>query len=249
MAEYSGVYYSIIDNSKVAKVGRTSTTASQNALSDTSITEIKLKNYVTINNVIYKCEQIESYAFYSCDNLLKCVIPSTIKKINSFAFAYCHNLRYISLEEDSKLEEIGEKAFYDGFYRYEFFLMSQNLKIIGAAAFQFNIKTQKTVVIPANVKTIGDGAFGGITNLTDLYYCGPKPFEASIFDDFGTNRIPETFNIHVTSKYSMNTFGGKSVTEFNYSGMFCPSTKQFSCKRKQNVDFNKLLMFIIINKS
>ena len=65
-------------------------------------------------------EQIGDYAFYACEKLIssheaqeiqKFVLPLSITTIGEYAFYNCASIENISLEENSRLRYIGERAF------------------------------------------------------------------------------------------------------------------------------------------
>ena len=87
----------------------------------------------------------------------------------------------------------------------------------------FNNKKQKMFVLPGSIETIESRAIGGFSGLEHLYYCGSKQLNSNVFDDFGTYRLPDSFEIHVTSKFKYSDLGGRPVTETSYSGIYCPT--------------------------
>lgn len=112
-------------------------------------------NFPKINNEIlqsrfWKCEELkEAYidegitvvgkgSFEDCANLVKVVLPSTLKKIDSFAFAST-GIKEIIIPEGTFLEE---EAFY-------------------------NCVELKTVIMPKNIKMSID-AFGGCYNIKKI---------------------------------------------------------------------------------
>lgn len=81
-------------------------------------------------------------------------IPSGVKKINPFSFAYCKSIKSLTLAES--VEEICSKAFYDsGLERID---GTANVAIIGKQAFAF-CNDLFSVNLSQNLKTIGDYAF------------------------------------------------------------------------------------------
>lgn len=79
--------------------------------------------------------------YISGEKITHLEVPSTVKKIKPYAFAYCGNLEEITLPEG--IESIDERAFYG----------CVNLS---------------TIVIPSTVKTIGEYAFSGTSNLASI---------------------------------------------------------------------------------
>lgn len=112
-------------------------------------------NFPKINNVIFqsrfwKCEELKEVyldegitvvgkgSFEDCANLVKVVLPSTLKKIDSFAFAST-GIKEIIIPEGTFLEE---EAFY-------------------------NCVELETVIMPKNIKMSID-AFGGCYNIKKI---------------------------------------------------------------------------------
>ncbi len=54
---------------------------------------------------------IKENMFYGCDQLISVEIPNTVIEIQAHAFHRCRNLRYVSIQEGSRLEKIGAYAF------------------------------------------------------------------------------------------------------------------------------------------
>lgn len=114
-------------------------------------------------------------AFFVVNGLKNATLPSTMKKIGTYAFAGCSNLKTINLP--SGLEEIGARAF-------------------------LNTSSIASLQIPESVIFIGDYAFSncpGITSVTlsdKLKYVGEGAFECcdnllNIIIENGITEIPE----------------------------------------------------------
>ena len=86
---------------------------------------------------------ISKYAFNECRYLSSVVIPSSVEAIYASAFEDCRKLEEVVFEDNSKLNLIGDWAFY-------------------------NCHLLKTLEIPEGVKTLGYGAFYGCTYLQEL---------------------------------------------------------------------------------
>ena len=94
------------------------------------------------------------------------VVPSTVTKIEQYAFCMAYNLKSVTLSEN--LTELGDYAF----------LLCNNLK---------------SMVIPKTVKVIGDGALEADGYLEVIYYCGNadewKEIEIETERDFASANI------------------------------------------------------------
>jgi len=126
---------------------------------------------VTLPNTI---KHIGKSAFNSCTNLKSFTIPPSVIQIDTFAFTCCDSLTSISAS---------------GLYTYKNGAIYKNSKILVSApcaenvtilpgtteieeyAFYYN-KNIKSLTIPANVKTIGEGAFGDCSNLQSITFEG-----------------------------------------------------------------------------
>ena len=93
-------------------------------------------------------KEIGGSAFNSCGKLEKIHIPSTVTAIGGYCFERCSGLEEVTFADDSKLETIAVRTFYDpGLY--------------GSGL--------KKITIPKKVKEIQDGAFwwcGGLKSVT-----------------------------------------------------------------------------------
>lgn len=95
--------------------------------------------------------------FAHCTALEKVVLSNKIVNIPNGAFAGCLSLSSVEMRENMKLESIGERAF-ESTALSSFALEScTNIKYIGGWAFG-NTQLQE-MCIPANVETLGEGAF------------------------------------------------------------------------------------------
>ena len=129
------------------KEGWCSCTSKLNKISLSS----KNKNFSFVDNehkmIAFKSDQNnENYDVlsFACRNIKKAKIPSNIKKINSFSFSRCMNLKTIELSEDSELFVINERA--------------------------FSGSSIKNILIPKSVNKIGEFAFCGCNNLQTIEF-------------------------------------------------------------------------------
>lgn len=150
-----------------------------------SLTDIKLPNSVT---------KIGLRAFQGCEALKEIEIPTAVKTIEEEAFKACSKLKTVKFSSSSKLETIGEGAFWgctslsllqvgaywttsrlpNGIYEIkdETFRdcaiadieLSNNIKTIGYLAF-CNNRVLTRIIIPDNVTRIYESAFEGCSKL------------------------------------------------------------------------------------
>lgn len=166
----------------------------------------KNPNYKYINNafIIGKSDKNNNnydVINFSRRNIEQCVIPSNIKRICSYSFANCSKLDSIEFSEDSELNSIGEKAFFQSSISKisipnhvlqiedQAFSCCRNLKtvtfskkseleIIGKNSFLFT--SIEKVSIPSHVKQIGQQAFSRCKNLETIEI--PEDSELKVID-------------------------------------------------------------------
>ncbi len=112
-------------------------------------------------------ETIGDWAFALCSALYEeMVIPASVKSIGKGAFAGCADLAYLTFEDGSKLETIGEYAFNDCELLQDIDI-PEGVTAIGNATFQ-GCTSLNTVVIPNSVKSIGKTAFAECDSITKI---------------------------------------------------------------------------------
>ena len=113
---------------------------------------------------------IEAESFYRDDSLEKIEIPSSIRIIRDAAFAFCGNLKEVTFQEDSQLEQIGIGAF-----KYCHSLKSlelpEGLRYIGDRAF-YNCNSLENIFIPSSIEIIEPKAFGYCDKLKRIDFSG-----------------------------------------------------------------------------
>ena len=92
-------------------------------------------------------QEINSYAFYCCDNIVSITIPNSITAIGECAFAYCYSLEKIYIP--SSVDRIDHYLFYE----------------CGAL---------RDIVIPKSITSIGFMSFNFCSEFRSVYYCGDK---------------------------------------------------------------------------
>ncbi len=116
---------------------------------------IDFRNVVLNENI----NHIGNWAFAGCSYLTEFTLPKDVKEIGECAFASCYLLESIDL--GNNLKEISDGAFQDC-QRLSNIILPESLNSIGDFAF-FRIEYD-SLVIPDNVKYIGQYAFNGINN-------------------------------------------------------------------------------------
>lgn len=154
-------------------------------------------------------ETIGDYAFYGCtsSSFTTVAIPASVKTIGFGAFGGCTSLNAVNYADNAQLETIGAYAF-----------GSLKKEITGAYSDGSPTKLS-AVVIPASVKTIGDGAFRGITALTGVSF--GKAGETSVLETIGDEAFYGCNNSSFTSivfPASLKSIGAKAFGDGFNSG-------------------------------
>ena len=107
---------------------------------------------------------IEQLAFRDCRTLSSITIPSSVTSIGNDAFSACYSLKSITFGAGSRLQSIGDGAFFN--CDLTSITIPSSVKLIGSDAFhscQF-----ESVMIPSSVTSIGRNAFLGCSRLTSI---------------------------------------------------------------------------------
>lgn len=130
-------------------------------------------------------EEIGGSAFLSCPNITIATFPTSVKKVGSYAYAYCMNLESVIVREGETIE-FGGSAFYrcyalktadlhsvkavHGFEdctALETVMLYEGVTHIGREAFS-NCGALKTINLPSTVIYIGNEAFNRCSSLTEM---------------------------------------------------------------------------------
>ena len=158
---------------------------------------------------ITDCSEINSFAFYNCNNIAKIELPKNITKIGYKAFYGCNNLTTINLP--NSIKQIGEGAF-----RYCSGLKSitipSNLKTIEKEVFA-NCKNLTNIVIPKSVNSIEIGAFTGCEKLEKIIlpFIGNGSDEAHFGYIFGASSYSNNRSYVPTNLKEVIITGGTSI--------------------------------------
>ena len=110
-------------------------------------------------------KKIDNYAFYGCTSLETIEFPDSVVEFGKSVFTKCETLRVVKMPKD--ITTIPDASFCDC-WNLEELVLPDSYTSIGAHAFQHCYKLQ-TIVIPVSLRTIGAGAFRGssITIIVD----------------------------------------------------------------------------------
>ena len=136
--------------------------------------ELSIPSNVTYDGTTYTVTAIDQYAFYYCTGLTDVSIPNTVTYIGNNAFYLCNGLS--SLFIPRSVSFIGDYAFNDCSGLESITVDNNNSKYDSRDNCNAIINTTSNVLvagcknsyIPYSVVSIGNGAFGGCTGLTDI---------------------------------------------------------------------------------
>jgi len=155
--------------------------------------------------VVVTAEGLKQGAYMGDTTLTEAVVPAEVDNLPLQAFAYCKNLQMIRFEDNSKLRDIGEYAFYECSSLKELKLPSgvvavpkymcawceniervdlpAGLRDIGQHAFAYCGKLKK-INIPDGVKHLGSNVFSLCSNLEEIFLPDSiKELESYAFSD------------------------------------------------------------------
>ena len=126
---------------------------------------LRIANSVTFNDEVYPVESIANSCFEGCNDLEYVIIPDSVKKICTKAFADCSSLKSVIFEGISSLETIESSAFENS--GIEFISLPKSLLLIDKLAFS-NCKNLKILNIESPSLSVNIHAFNNCKNLSDL---------------------------------------------------------------------------------
>lgn len=159
----------------------------------------------------YGCESLESIVipenvesignstFYGCSSLTNLIIPKNVTNIGTLAFANCNGLESIKVESGN--------AKYDSRNDCNGIVETESNTLLSGC---------KNTVIPESVTDIGNGAFSGCSDLTELVIpTGVTSIKANTFSDCN-NLISVTIPDGVTSIGSYAFSGCSKLSSLNF---------------------------------
>ena len=161
-------------------------------------------------------------AFYRCNGLTGVTLPSTLEKIEDFAFRECTSLLEIAIPEG--VTSIGDSAFYNCTSLHSVTLPSTLESIVNCAF--YGCTSLQSVTIPEGVTSIGDYAFANCSSLNDIYYLGTATEWGNITKgDYWNYGCPCGDNVHIIYTYTVSN-GKATLTAYDGPGgnVVIPST-------------------------
>lgn len=135
--------------------------------------------------------------FYGFESLTRVKIPSTVRSIGEFAFAYCYGLTEVTLPES--VDTLGVGVFYNCKSLAE---VKINGPVESLEKWVFSTcKSLKRIYLPASICLIGKEAFKDCTALTDIYFAGSKKDWKSVQIDKDTNPVLKKAKLHFDIKF------------------------------------------------
>ncbi len=128
----------------------------------TNLTSVSIGNSVT---------SIDDYAFYDCSKLTSITIPDCVTSIGQGAFRGCAGLTTLNWNAIACKTTVSyDPEIFKGCSSLTTLNIGNNVKIIPSSVFRCDRLT--SVTIGNSVTNIGDGAFYGCSNLSNIYYVG-----------------------------------------------------------------------------
>lgn len=109
--------------------------------------------------------QIADMAFAHNHDIVSIMIPPSVKHIGDYAFAWCHNLHAVTLENRG-VNTIGERCFI-GCDKLAQLYLGDSLISIGEKAFAF-CSSIRTLALPFGTREAGQSAFEGCRSLESV---------------------------------------------------------------------------------
>lgn len=159
------------------------------------------------------CEQIQKYAFYNCPSLKSVTLPSTIRFIKEYAFAYDTKKYNSSALESINLEDVevvGHNAFEGCDNLKEINL--NNCYTIGAYGFA-GCKSLTEVDL-TKVRNAGEKTFYNCTNLTKIVTNESTKISAGMFENSGITSI----TLNATAIPDRAFYNCKNLTSITING-------------------------------
>ncbi len=166
--------------------------------------------------------EIADYAFYGCYNLEEAIFKCTELNVGQFAFQNCQSLKKIDFTGEKLV--LGNDVFAYCSSLKEISWNSMEIKNIPKDAF-IECSALETFVVPASVEAIGQNAFEGCYNISEVYNFSNLEIVAGSFSYGGVARYAGTVHTAEEDNTRIVTEGDykfvvsdESATLFKYTG-------------------------------
>ena len=204
--ELSGLY-SKGDLIKEIVIGDEVSTIDEKAFYRFGITEVNIPNNVTT---------IGEFAFSECNGLKSVIIPANVANVGSGAFSRCSSLTSVTVN----CKNVGD--WFASSDNIEELVLGEGVETIAENVFRNDTKLS-TVVLPSTLTGVGDCAFAGCTNLTEVqmnckeigdWFSGLTGLKTVVIGDQTENILDQAF-LECTALESVTL--GKSVISIGQS--------------------------------
>ena len=194
-----------MDQSSITKVGKYAFDNCKNLTSVTlpntltSIGEGAFKQCLNLANIQLpeNLTTIEQYAFNICKTLTSMEFPANCTEIGDYAFQSCESLTNVIFPVNSKLDNIGEGAFY-------------NCKLTNNGHFQTD--GRPCLYLPDKVTSIGEDAFVDDSGGLEQLYTAVSVKNGTSFDKTEMGRSFKDISASFVEQRQYNTPAGMSIT-------------------------------------
>lgn len=114
-------------------------------------------------------ETVGAYAFNTSKIEGEVHFPASLKSIGNRCFTYCSGLTNVTLHKDSTITSLPEYVFYATSIK-KFPEIPKTVETIGDFAFFSCSQMAGSVIIPSNVKSLGNNVFECCKSLNDIYF-------------------------------------------------------------------------------
>jgi hypothetical protein len=161
LVDSNGLSYFIDDANSCARLVGLSKDFDQNFIGK----PIRIESSVSFGGKNYCVTSIDDSCFEGCSNFTSIIIPSSIEKIGTKAFA-SSSVKYVVFEHDSKINSIGESAFENS--SIEFISLPKSLAFIDRSAFS-NCKNLSILIIKNPELNFSAYDFDNCINLSHVF--------------------------------------------------------------------------------
>jgi len=162
-------------------------------------------------------ETVGYAAFYGCENLDNVVLPESVTKIGDWVFARCSSLAQITM--CNGITEIGTGALF-GCESITSIEIPENLQEIPAYMLAGTFVSE--IILPDQVDTIGERAFWGCTNLSQIDLNKVSEIHEAAFYESGLQSVLIAEEVQQIGDYAFGMCSDlNSITVDESNGFYC----------------------------